>query len=293
MTRREILLLAGFLTTLSGSPLVAQEPCPARPRLDCRRSQRNNLLVKKAAGAQYRVVWRWSRGSAISPAELGNPAAGTAYAACAYSGLEQSAALAASLSAGPAQWAALHGDGYLYRDRSAGTVKRLSIRAGPQGASRIKMRALGPLTVPSGAALPITIQLTNLDSGLCWESIFWRAQKHGGGEVRATYDAVPRPNVILINTDDQRADTVGYMPTVLGEIAAKGVRFRNAFVSNPICGPSRASLLSGNYNHNDGVLTNGPYPNGGALELMSVADVLPAVSAELEARIVALGGSIP
>ena len=69
-----------------------------------------------------------------------------------------------------------------------------------------------------------------------------------------------RPNIILIVTDDQRADTLWAMPSVRKQLANKGVRFRNGYVSNSLCCPSRATILTGNYSHTTGVWTNGgPY----------------------------------
>jgi N-acetylglucosamine-6-sulfatase len=47
--------------------------------------------------------------------------------------------------------------------------------------------------------------------------------------------AAAQPNVLLIVTDDQRWDTLRYMPTVREELQAKGVTFRNAFAVNPLC----------------------------------------------------------
>jgi N-acetylglucosamine-6-sulfatase len=61
------------------------------------------------------------------------------------------------------------------------------------------------------------------------------------------------PNVVLIVTDDQRWDTLGAMPIVQRELVERGVTFANAFVSNPLCCPSRASILTGNYSHSTGV----------------------------------------
>jgi arylsulfatase A-like enzyme len=61
-----------------------------------------------------------------------------------------------------------------------------------------------------------------------------------------------RPNFIVVVTDDQRWDTIETMPT-LQALAAQGVRFTNAFVPTPICGPSRASMLTGTYAHATGV----------------------------------------
>ena len=69
-------------------------------------------------------------------------------------------------------------------------------------------------------------------------------------------------NFILILTDDQRLDTLWAMPRV-DQLANSGVTFSDAFVTTPICGPSRASILSGGfYAHNTGVLNN-MEPNGG------------------------------
>lgn len=65
-----------------------------------------------------------------------------------------------------------------------------------------------------------------------------------------------RPNIVFIVTDDQRWDTVEYMPQTLALLADQGIRFTNAFVTTPLCGPSRASMLTGNYARHHGVRTN-------------------------------------
>lgn len=66
----------------------------------------------------------------------------------------------------------------------------------------------------------------------------------------------PPPNILLIVTDDQRADTLQYMPIVRRTLGKHGVTFTNAYVSNPVCCPSRASILTGLYSHSTGVYTN-------------------------------------
>lgn len=52
------------------------------------------------------------------------------------------------------------------------------------------------------------------------------------------------------------------MPNLQALIAAQGVVFRNAIATTPLCGPSRATLLSGRYAHSHGVKGNAP-PLGG------------------------------
>jgi arylsulfatase A-like enzyme len=66
------------------------------------------------------------------------------------------------------------------------------------------------------------------------------------------------PDVVVIVTDDQRWDTLWAMPTVQDRLAGRGVRFENAFVVNPICCPSRASILTGDYSHTTGVYRQSP-----------------------------------
>ncbi|HET7555263.1 MAG TPA: sulfatase [Gaiellaceae bacterium] len=70
------------------------------------------------------------------------------------------------------------------------------------------------------------------------------------------------PSIVLVVTDDQRWDTLWGMRAVEEALADHGVTFTNSFVVNPLCCPSRASLLTGRYSHSTGVYLNQP-PRGG------------------------------
>jgi N-acetylglucosamine-6-sulfatase len=70
------------------------------------------------------------------------------------------------------------------------------------------------------------------------------------------------PNVVFIVTDDMRLDQLWAMPVVTSRLAAHGITFTNAFVPNPWCCPSRASILTGTYSHTNLVYRNAP-PYGG------------------------------
>ena len=68
--------------------------------------------------------------------------------------------------------------------------------------------------------------------------------------------ALAQPNVIVIMTDDQTAATVPMMPQLNAQIANEGTNFEQAIASFPLCCPSRATNLTGQYAHNHGVLHN-------------------------------------
>jgi len=76
--------------------------------------------------------------------------------------------------------------------------------------------------------------------------------------------ASKRPkNILFIWTDQQRPDTIGAYgnPQVhtphLDRLAAQSILFEQAYCSQPVCAPARATALTGLYPHTHGVLTNG------------------------------------
>lgn len=79
---------------------------------------------------------------------------------------------------------------------------------------------------------------------------------------RDAQGATPGKNVVLILTDDMPTSALAAMPNVQSLIAAQGTSFNRAYVSFPLCCPSRATLLNGRYMHNHGVRGNLP-PDGG------------------------------
>ena len=65
-----------------------------------------------------------------------------------------------------------------------------------------------------------------------------------------------RPNFLIIVTDDQRYDTMEYMPNTQQMIFDQGVTFSRGYITTPFCCPSRASILTGMYAHNHYVHVN-------------------------------------
>lgn len=64
-------------------------------------------------------------------------------------------------------------------------------------------------------------------------------------------------NVVLIVTDDQTLEEMRGLPQTSALIGGQGVTFNRAYVNFPLCCPSRAAMLTGQYMHNNGVRGNG------------------------------------
>lgn len=106
--------------------------------------------------------------------------------------------------------------------------------------------------------------------------------------VLPTLQAADQPNLIIVLTDDQGYHDVGFngctdIPTPhLDRLAADGVKFTDSYVSFPVCGPSRAGLLTGRYQDRFGFTTNPSIdpsnPQSGLpLEEETIAQVLAKV----------------
>ncbi|HID22537.1 MAG TPA: DUF229 domain-containing protein, partial [Planctomycetaceae bacterium] len=80
------------------------------------------------------------------------------------------------------------------------------------------------------------------------------------GDLRA--ERRPRPNFVIVLVDDLRWDELSctghpvVRTTHIDRLAYEGARFRNAFATTPLCSPSRASFLTGQYPHHHGIIDN-------------------------------------
>lgn len=82
------------------------------------------------------------------------------------------------------------------------------------------------------------------------------------------------PNMVLISTDDQSLIDLRWMPRTRKLIGQRGARFTNFIAPHPLCCPSRAQILTGQYAQNNGVRGNrGNY--GGYRSLEDPQHTLP------------------
>lgn len=71
-----------------------------------------------------------------------------------------------------------------------------------------------------------------------------------------------RPNIVMIMTDDQDFRSMAALPKTRRLVGERGTTFATSVVNFPLCCPSRATFLTGQYAHNHGVLWN-TFPEGG------------------------------
>jgi N-acetylglucosamine-6-sulfatase len=103
-----------------------------------------------------------------------------------------------------------------------------------------------------GLAIAVTLALA---AGLL------AASEQRGHSARAA-TAPKTPNILVLETDDQTLAEMEVLPNVRSLIGGQGVTFDNNFDSFSLCCPSRATFLTGQYSHNNGVRGNAP-PQGG------------------------------
>ena len=95
--------------------------------------------------------------------------------------------------------------------------------------------------------------------GRAWRSLLAAALLFSGAP---TASAADRPNVLLVVVDDLRFDDFGaaghpFAKTPnIDRIARDGARFQNSFAVTPLCSPSRANILTGQYTSRHGILDN-------------------------------------
>ncbi len=102
-----------------------------------------------------------------------------------------------------------------------------------------------------------------------------------------------RPNILFIMVDDLDAelDTISYMPHLQDSMISQGLTIEEYFITTPLCCPSRATYLRGQFTHNHGVLRN-DQPYGGFWEFHRLARESSTVATWMQAagyRTVMLG----
>jgi arylsulfatase A-like enzyme len=152
---------------------------------------------------------------------------------------------------------------YVAGSDGAGGVRKLSV-----GAATLSATLAGPIHLPVPSNAPfVEVRLVLGGVETCGRLV--ALAPNGTTTFRAVGPSTactampPRPNFLVVNLDDTRADGVDLMPVLQARVADEGHTFANAFTPNALCCPSRASVLTGRYALHHGTRTLAP-PMGGA-----------------------------
>ena len=99
-----------------------------------------------------------------------------------------------------------------------------------------------------------------------------------------SFDTNATPNFVLVVLDDAVPGDIDFLPATSAYLRTTGVEFEKAFVSNNLCCPSRASILTGNYSHNTGVLSNQSGSQGGYEAFLAGGNESKTIAAWLQKR---------
>src|SRR5215210_6223032 len=137
-------------------------------------------------------------------------------------------------------------------DEPSGRVGAAPMRSGCESLAR---RALLVIVACSAALLLAGCSESEISAS---ETSASRTSQEEEGAGSAT----DKPNIIFVLTDDLDYASAQKMPQIRSRLIEEGISLEEAFVSHPICCPSRATILTGLYDHNHGVKGNAP-PEGG------------------------------
>ncbi|HSP98685.1 MAG TPA: hypothetical protein VL049_15800 [Candidatus Dormibacteraeota bacterium] len=149
--------------------------CAAAPAGGCRTALKSVLVLKdNATNAKDKLVWKWIKGQNTSTAEFGDPVMGTAnIALCVY---DNGVLEGSTLVAPGTGWSAISTKGWKFLDKTGAQdgVQKIILKASTNGKSKALVKGKGinlpDITPPMTG--PVTVQLVNSQSGVCWQSLF-------------------------------------------------------------------------------------------------------------------------
>jgi hypothetical protein len=165
--------------------------CPSAPK-SCRAAGRSRLLLKRGGdGIRDRLSWKLSRGAATTQSEFADPSTTTPYAICIFAGASPALVGGLVVPPDPLLWKALGTAGFKYKDRtaSAAGIERIVLKGSPRNSSKVQVAGRG-LALPDVAlpvVAPVTVQLLNGTSGLCWDATYAATDllQNDGGALKA------------------------------------------------------------------------------------------------------------
>jgi hypothetical protein len=154
---------------------VTYSLCASTPAAGCRAAQKSILVIKdNATNAKDKLVWKWVKGASTTQAEFGDPVGGSAnIALCVY---DNGALLGSTVVAPGPGWTVISTKGWKFLDKSATQdgVQKIILKGSTSGKAKALVKGKGVNLPDIAPALtgPVTVQMVNSQSGICWQSVF-------------------------------------------------------------------------------------------------------------------------
>ncbi len=162
-------------STATAIPTATPQACPDMPRAGCRSSDRAFIFLKdNDDDRRDKILWKLVRGESSAQADFGVPSATTVTALCVYDSLGR----AFSVEVLPGlRWNAVGDRGYKFRDFSQnhGGIEKIRLKGSDRDRTKVLIKGDGENTPDLSLATlvaPITVQLANDTTPVCWESVF-------------------------------------------------------------------------------------------------------------------------
>jgi len=134
------------------------------------RSARSTKLVINPAGPERKLVWKWRKGQSTSLTEFADPRTTAAYTLCIYAGTPATVVAEANIASDNDRWSAVGTQAFKFEDASGGFagMRRIILKASDANRTKIVVKAKGAAVPAPPLGAPLTAQLTNRDTNICW-----------------------------------------------------------------------------------------------------------------------------
>ncbi len=155
-----------------GTCIGAGEPSP-----DCRTAAKSILLWKDTVNdTKDKLIWKWIKGEQTSQEEFGAAAELAQSTLCIYAGTPGAVVGEVVVPSDPVKWQPIGTKGYKYKDNggAADGVQKIVLKGSTENKSKALVKGKGTNLPTPGLPwdLPVTAQLVNSETGICWEGVY-------------------------------------------------------------------------------------------------------------------------
>jgi len=154
----------------------------------------STLVLKEGTGDRDKLTWKRAHGQSTTPSEYSDPAVNATYTFCLFAGSDNAVVAAAELPPDAVHWEPTS-KGFTYRDPAAAVdgIARVKLTADEMDSAGITLAGRGAgldIAMPP-FDLPITTQLVNSQSNVCWAASYDAAdvRRNGAGKLSVKANA--------------------------------------------------------------------------------------------------------